>query len=134
MSGSFRVQGEDTVTAGPRRGVLSTPHGDVETPAFMPVATQASVKALAPEDLRRIGCEIFITNTYHLSLRPGVETIETLNTGGKAPLELAQTFGNLQLAHDATNFGDVPGMTGGTNLGDVAGMTDGKAPRRRGGR
>ena len=78
MSGYFRVQRKDTVSAGPRRGVLSTPHGDVETPAFMPVATQASVKALAPEDLRRIGCEIFITNTYHLSLRPGVETIETL--------------------------------------------------------
>ncbi len=78
MSGSFRIQGEDTVSVGPRRGVLSTPHGDVETPAFMPVATQASVKALAPEDLRRMGCEVFITNTYHLSLRPGVETIQTL--------------------------------------------------------
>ncbi|MBI3028201.1 MAG: tRNA guanosine(34) transglycosylase Tgt [Candidatus Rokubacteria bacterium] len=54
-----------------RAGRLSTPHGVVETPAFMPVGTQGSVKSLAPEDLRQIGTQILLANTYHLFLRPG---------------------------------------------------------------
>ncbi|MDA1097237.1 MAG: tRNA guanosine(34) transglycosylase Tgt [Chloroflexi bacterium] len=80
MAESFRVQAPDgaNVGMGPRAGTLVTIHGDVRTPAFMPVATQASVKALGPDDLRGLGCEVFISNTYHLSLRPGVETIERL--------------------------------------------------------
>ena len=61
-----------------RAGVLHTPHGDVATPAFMPVATQGSVKALDPADLLSIGAGIVLANTYHLFLRPGVETIEQL--------------------------------------------------------
>ena len=59
-----------------RAGTLHLPHGDVPTPAFMPVATQASVKALDPADLRAIGAEMVLANTYHLYLRPGVDVIE----------------------------------------------------------
>ena len=59
-----------------RRGTLMLTHGVVETPAFMPVGTAATVKALAPDDLRALGASILLSNTYHLWLRPGRETIE----------------------------------------------------------
>jgi queuine tRNA-ribosyltransferase len=58
-----------------RRGVISTPHGDVETPAFMPVGTQGAVKALTHRDLESLGAEILLSNTYHLYLRPGDDLI-----------------------------------------------------------
>ncbi|MGB9886848.1 MAG: tRNA guanosine(34) transglycosylase Tgt [Moorellales bacterium] len=58
-----------------RRGRLYTPHGVVETPAFMPVGTQATVKAMAPEELEALGAQILLGNTYHLYLRPGPEVI-----------------------------------------------------------
>ena len=61
-----------------RVGVLHTPHGDVPTPAFMPVATQGSVKALDSADLRNIGANIVLANTYHLYLRPGVDIVADL--------------------------------------------------------
>ena len=61
-----------------RAGTIHTPHGDAPTPAFMPVATQGSVKALDPADLRSIGTSIVLANTYHLYLRPGVELVEKL--------------------------------------------------------
>ena len=61
-----------------RAGTLHTGHGDVPTPAFMPVATQGSVKALDPADLRAIGAKIVLANTYHLYLRPGVDIIKSL--------------------------------------------------------
>ena len=61
-----------------RAGIIHTAHGDVPTPAFMPVATQGSVKALDPADLRSIGADIVLANTYHLYLRPGVETVRRL--------------------------------------------------------
>ena len=61
-----------------RAGVLHTPHGDVPTPAFMPVATQGSVKAVDSEDLRSIGASIVLANTYHLYLRPGVDIVQDL--------------------------------------------------------
>lgn len=60
---------------GPRRGRLTTPHGTVETPAFMPVGTQATVKGLTPEELVEIGAEMILANTYHLYLRPGQEVV-----------------------------------------------------------
>ena len=56
-----------------RAGTLTTPHGELSTPAFMPVATQGSVKALDPQDLASIGANILLANTYHLALRPGEE-------------------------------------------------------------
>ncbi len=61
-----------------RRGTLSLAHGFVETPAFMPVGTAATVKSLAPDDLRALGARIILANTYHLWLRPGRETIEAM--------------------------------------------------------
>lgn len=59
-----------------RRGRFSTPHGVIETPVFMPVGTQATVKSLTPEDLKSIGTEILLCNTYHLHLNPSSELIE----------------------------------------------------------
>ena len=59
-----------------RTGVLATAHGDVATPAFMPVATQGSVKSLDPADLRAVDARIVLGNTYHLYLRPGVDIVE----------------------------------------------------------
>jgi len=61
-----------------RRGRLKTPHGLVETPAFMPVGTRGSVKGLTPDDLKEIGARIILANTYHLSLRPGHRLIAEL--------------------------------------------------------
>ena len=63
-----------------RLGVLHTPHGDIPTPIFMPVGTQATVKGLKPEDLKDIDAKIILSNTYHLYLRPGEEIIK--NAGG----------------------------------------------------
>jgi queuine tRNA-ribosyltransferase len=61
-----------------RAGVLETAHGSVETPVFMPVGTQATVKALSSADLARLGPRILLGNTYHLALRPGAERIAAL--------------------------------------------------------
>ncbi len=61
---------------GPRVGEVETAHGRVETPVFMPVGSQATVKSLSPDDLREIGCDIILCNAYHLYLRPGVETVQ----------------------------------------------------------
>lgn len=63
-----------------RLGKITTPHGQVNTPVFMPVGTQATVKAMTPEELKDIGVEILLSNTYHLYLRPGHELIK--NMGG----------------------------------------------------
>jgi queuine tRNA-ribosyltransferase len=61
-----------------RRGVMSTAHGNVETPAFMPVGTQGAVKGVTHRDLEAVGAEILLSNTYHLYLRPGDELIARL--------------------------------------------------------
>jgi queuine tRNA-ribosyltransferase len=61
-----------------RAGALRLPHGTVQTPAFMPVGTQATVKTLSHEDLRQIGAQIMLSNTYHLYLRPGHDVVEQL--------------------------------------------------------
>ena len=58
-----------------RRGRLHTPHGTIETPVFMPVGTAATVKAMRPEDVKDLGAEIILSNTYHLYLRPGHEIV-----------------------------------------------------------
>jgi len=76
MSFSFGIS--KTGPSGARRGFLTTPHGTVETPFFMPVGTQASVKALTQEALEELGAEIILANTYHLYLRPGHELIRKL--------------------------------------------------------
>jgi queuine tRNA-ribosyltransferase len=61
-----------------RAGVFTTPHGPVETPAFMAVGTLATVKALDPIELEAIGCQMILANTYHLHLRPGDEIVRSL--------------------------------------------------------
>jgi queuine tRNA-ribosyltransferase len=61
-----------------RAGVLRTAHGDVRTPAFVPLATKATVKGLLPEEVARLGYEMVLGNTFHLHLRPGEELIESL--------------------------------------------------------
>jgi len=62
--------------SGARTGVLHTPHGDIETPIFMPVGTQATVKAMTPRDLLDVNANIILGNTYHLYLRPGHKIVE----------------------------------------------------------
>lgn len=71
----FEVLARD---GGARRGRLHTPHGVVETPAFMPVGTQGAVKSLTPRDLREVGAQMVLANTYHLYLRPGHALIREL--------------------------------------------------------
>jgi queuine tRNA-ribosyltransferase len=61
-----------------RAGVLRTPHGEVPTPAFMPVGTKGTVKAIDPEELRALGATILLGNTYHLHFRPGDDVVEEL--------------------------------------------------------
>ena len=72
--GTFEVLARDP-ESGARRGRLHTAHGVVETPVFMPVGTQATVKSLTPEDVSGLGFEIILGNTYHLNERPGAELI-----------------------------------------------------------
>jgi queuine tRNA-ribosyltransferase len=74
---NFTVTAKDPACEG-RLGIIDTPHGRVSTPAFMPVGTQGAVKALTPEQVRALGAEIILGNTYHLMLRPGQNLIATL--------------------------------------------------------
>jgi queuine tRNA-ribosyltransferase len=75
---NFSFEVTKTDPTGARRGVLQTPHGAVQTPFFMPVGTQASVKGLRNEALEELGAEIILSNTYHLYLRPGHEAVRKL--------------------------------------------------------
>jgi queuine tRNA-ribosyltransferase len=68
----FQVRAHDGAA---RTGLLQLPHGEVATPAFMPVGTYGAVKSLAPSDLREVGAQIVLGNTYHLWLRPGLQVI-----------------------------------------------------------
>src|SRR5215210_4681482 len=72
---SFRLRATDGAA---RSGEIATPHGIVRTPAFMPVGTQATVKGVPPDEVRRTGADILLGNTYHLMLRPGAERIAAL--------------------------------------------------------
>src|SRR5207302_1743570 len=72
---SFELLAEE---AGARRGRLQTAHGVIDTPAFMPVGTQATVKALTPEELYELGAQVLLANTYHLALRPSADRIARL--------------------------------------------------------
>ncbi len=75
----FKVTHKDKRTNA-RVGILETPHGTIETPEFMPVGTQATVKALSNEEVKYCGAQIILGNTYHLYLRPGMDVIK--NAGG----------------------------------------------------
>ncbi len=73
----FQLIHQDALTKA-RKGEILTPHGSILTPVFMPVGTQATVKALSSEELREIGARIILCNTYHLYLRPGYRVIKKL--------------------------------------------------------
>ncbi|MBV8929197.1 MAG: tRNA-guanine transglycosylase, partial [Mycobacteriaceae bacterium] len=73
----FEVVATDPAS-GLRAGVLHTAHGSVPTPTFMPVGTLGTVKAVTPADVRSTGADIVLSNTYHLAIQPGVETVERL--------------------------------------------------------
>ncbi|AZR73108.1 tRNA guanosine(34) transglycosylase Tgt [Anoxybacter fermentans] len=75
MSFEFRLLKTDSNSKA-RLGELYTPHGKIETPIFMPVGTQATVKTMTPEELKEVGAQIILSNTYHLYLRPGHELIK----------------------------------------------------------
>lgn len=72
---SFELLKTDPET-GARAGIFHTPHGDIETPVYMPVGTQATVKGVFPSDLKTAGSQIILANTYHLAMRPGDELIK----------------------------------------------------------
>jgi queuine tRNA-ribosyltransferase len=73
----FQILHQDSISNA-RRGVLTTPHGKFETPAFMPVGTAGAVKGITPKQLKETGADILLANTYHLMLRPGVDVVEKL--------------------------------------------------------
>jgi queuine tRNA-ribosyltransferase len=73
----FKITHKDGLTSA-RCGIIETVRGNIETPVFMPVGTQGTVKALTPEDLTDAGAQIILSNTYHLYLRPGHETVKKL--------------------------------------------------------
>jgi len=77
MTFSFQLEHRDGGTAA-RAGRMTTAHGEILTPAFMPVGTVGSVKTLTPGDLTAAGCDVLLGNTYHLYLRPGVDTVRAL--------------------------------------------------------
>lgn len=73
----FRVIQKDKKTKA-RVGEIRTPHGVIQTPAFVPVGTQASIKSLTPDEMGEVGVQLFFVNTYHMYLRPGIEVVEKL--------------------------------------------------------
>ena len=75
MKPTFEIIKKDKKTKA-RAGVISTPHGDIETPIFVPVGTQATVKSLDPKQIHDLGAQIVLANTYHLHLRPGEDIIK----------------------------------------------------------
>ena len=72
---TFRIEATDGAA---RSGVLTTAHGDIRTPAFMPVGTKGTVKALHPDEVRALGADVVLANTYHLHFRPGERVVEEL--------------------------------------------------------
>ena len=77
MNSSFTVTSRDSACRA-RTGLLATAHGLVKTPAFMPVASQGTVKALTHNVLQEMGAQIILVNSYHLFLRPGIKIIQQL--------------------------------------------------------
>ena len=75
MDFNFKIRKQCIETAA-RWGFLTTPHGEIETPVFMPVGTQATVKTMTPEELADLGASIILGNTYHLYLRPGADIVQ----------------------------------------------------------
>ena len=72
---SFRIEATDSAA---RAGVLTTAHGEIRTPAFMPVGTKGTVKSLHPDEVRALGADVVLANAYHLHFRPGERLVEEL--------------------------------------------------------
>lgn len=102
-----------------RIGVITTPHGKIQTPAFVPVGTQATVKSLTPEEIRETGTELFFVNTYHTYLRPGLDVIEKFgglhtfmgwdgpiitDSGGFQIFSLARNVSLVKISEDGVEF------------------------------
>lgn len=85
MAEDFFQKNTQLPDAGGRTGVIHTPHGDIATPAFIPVATKATVKTLTPEQIRQVGAQAILSNAYHLYLQPGPDIVD--EAGGVAKLE-----------------------------------------------
>jgi queuine tRNA-ribosyltransferase len=107
----FEIDNTKKKSTKARLGKLITPHGIIETPAFLPVGTQATVKGLSSQDLEKLGCNIIISNAYHLYLRPGISVIE--KAGGLHGFmnwdhPIATDSGGFQIASlaQATNISD----------------------------
>ncbi|MDN5581360.1 MAG: tRNA guanosine(34) transglycosylase Tgt [Corynebacterium sp.] len=116
-----RVGTVDGAPAHGRTGVIHTPHGDVHTPAFIPVGTKATVKTLTPEQVRSTGAEAVLSNAYHLYLQPGEEIVDT--AGGVAAFEnwhrpTYTDSGGFQVMSLGVGFKKVLAM-------DVANLTEG---------
>jgi queuine tRNA-ribosyltransferase len=77
VAGAFTIQARDPSSLA-RAGLLHTPHGDIRTPAFVPLATKATVKGLLPEEVSALGYDMVLGNTFHLHLRPGEDLIERM--------------------------------------------------------
>ena len=93
----FDLIAEDPTTHA-RAGVLHTPHGDIETPIFMPVGTKANVKGIPTETVKQLGAQIVLANTYHLSMRPGEDTIAELGGLHKFTQSMAVTIKDIAAA------------------------------------
>ena len=98
QSFSFKIE-SSTRAGGARAGVLATPHGAIETPAFAPVGTKGSVKGVAPEQLKALGAQVVLANTYHLYLSPGEEVVH--EAGGLAQF---MGWGNAPTITDSGGF------------------------------
>lgn len=98
-----------------RTGTIYTPHGKIETPAFIPVGTQATLKSLTPEQLKDAGAQAILANAYHLYLRPGADVVENAGGLGKFMNWDKPTFtdsGGFQVMSLGTGFKKVIDMTG----------------------
>ena len=82
MPSLFSLEAEAAGTLA-RAGTIKTPHGDIKTPAFIPVGTKATVKALSPEQVKGVGAQAVLANTYHLYLQPGSELVAKSGGLGK---------------------------------------------------
>jgi queuine tRNA-ribosyltransferase len=115
---SFKQLQKDKKTQA-RTGVIRTSHGDIQTPSFVPVGTQATVKSLTPEELNTIGVQLFFVNTYHMYLRPGIEIVKKAgglhkfmhwnrplmtDSGGFQVFSLAQKASLVKITDDGVEF------------------------------
>ena len=119
MPGPFTIH--DRMGAG-RTGLLRTAHGDIRTPAFVPVATQAALKTVLPESMRDLGAQALLANAYHLYLQPGVETVRGAGGLGRFMNWPGPTFtdsGGFQVMSLGTGFKKTLAMDPGASIDEV---------------